>query len=281
MDDIDRFLEEDIGSGDITTETFVPDVDGRAVITCEDETVVAGLEEAAEVFRRLGVSARPLTDDGTRVPRGTAVMELSGPERGITTAERTALNIMMRMSGIATMVNDATLKLRKHNDRVMVAGTRKTTPGFRKFEKKAIVLGGGDPHRFGLYDMVLVKDNHIEAAGGIENVMERCLDLPYGMKVEVEVENAHDAEVAAKCGADIIMLDNRSPEEAKALYALIKDIDENIIVEVSGRVTMDNIEDYADCADRISMGAFTHSVKACHFSLALIRNPQDGGPGRN
>ena len=128
MDDIDRFLEEDIGSGDITTETFVPDVPGRAVITCEDETVVAGLEEAAEVFKRLGVTASPEIEDGTRVPGGTAVMRLEGPERGITTAERTALNIMMRMSGIATMVSDATLRLRKHNDRVMVAGTRKTTP---------------------------------------------------------------------------------------------------------------------------------------------------------
>ena len=271
MDDIDRFLEEDIGSGDITTETFVPDVPGRAVITCEDETVVAGLEEAAEVFKRLGVTASPEIEDGTRVPGGTAVMRLEGPERGITTAERTALNIMMRMSGIATMVSDATLRLRKHNDRVMVAGTRKTTPGFRKYEKKAIVLGGGDPHRYGLYDMVLIKDNHIEAAGGIENVMERCLDLPYSMKVEVEVENAHDAEVAAKCGADIIMLDNRTPGEAKELYSLIKGIDPDIVVEVSGRVTMDNIEDYADCADRISLGAFTHSVKASHFSLALLR----------
>ena len=116
----------------------------------------------------------------------------------------------------------------------------------------------------------LIKDNHIEAAGGIENVMERCLDLPYSMKVEVEVENAHDAEVAAKCGADIIMLDNRTPEEAKELYALIKSIDPDIMVEVSGRVTMDNLGDYADCADRISMGALTHSVKAAHFSLALL-----------
>ena len=101
--------------------------------------------------------------------------------------------------------------------------------------------------------------------------MEKCLDLPYNMKVEVEVENAHDAEVAAKCGADIIMLDNRTPGEAKELYSLIKGIDPDIVVEVSGRVTMDNIEDYADCADRISLGAFTHSVKASHFSLALLR----------
>ncbi len=272
MDDIDRFLQEDIGDGDVTTEYFVPDVPGTAVITCEDRTLVAGLEEAAEVFGRLGVVSELLVKDGTWVPGGTEVMRLRGPEKGITTAERTALNILMRMSGIATAVGNATEILRKHNDHVMVAGTRKTTPGFRRFEKKAIILGGGDPHRYGLYDMVLIKDNHIEAMGGIENVMERCLDLPYSMKVEVEVENAHDAEVAAKCGADIIMLDNRSPEEARELYRLIKDIDPNIMVEVSGRVTMDNIGDYADCADRISMGALTHSVKASHFSLALERN---------
>ena len=270
MDDIDRFLEEDIRSGDITTQMFVPDREGRAQIVCEDETVVAGLEEAADVFSRLGVKAVAEVKDGDRVPGGTVVMTMTGPERGIVTAERTALNIMMRMSGIATMVGVATAILRKHNDRVMVAGTRKTTPGFRKYEKKAIILGGGDPHRYGLDDLVLIKDNHIEAAGGIENVMERCLDLPYSMKVEVEVENLHDAEVAAKCGADIIMLDNRTPEEAKQMYALIKSIDPDIMVEVSGRVTMDNIGDYADCADRISMGALTHSVKAAHFSLALL-----------
>lgn len=269
MDEIDRFLEEDIGSGDVTTLMFVPDTDGRAIISCEDDAVVAGLEEAEYTFSKLGVVARGLVDDGSFVKRGTDVMELTGPERGITTAERTALNIMMRMSGIATMVHEATEKCRPFSDTVKIAGTRKTTPGFRKFEKKAIVLGGGDPHRFGLYDMVLIKDNHIAAAGGIENIMERTLDLEYNMKVEVEVENAYDAEVAAKCGADIIMLDNRTPEEAKELYSLIKSIDPDIMVEVSGRVTMDNVSDYATCADRISMGCITHSVKAIHFSLSM------------
>lgn len=271
MDDIDRFLREDIGSGDVTTEAFVPDIPGHAVVVCEDETVVAGLEEAVEVFRRSGVVAKALVDDGAKIPGGTVVMEVDGSERGITTAERTALNIMMRMSGIATMVDEATMRLRERNGHVMVAGTRKTTPGFRRFEKKAIALGGGDPHRNGLYDLVLVKDNHIEAAGGIENIMERCLDLPYGMKVEVEVENMHDAEVAAKCGADIIMLDNRTPEEALALYRRIKEIDSGIMVEVSGRITMENVADYADCADRISMGCITHSVRSSHFSLRLER----------
>lgn len=272
MDDIDRFLAEDIRTGDITTETFVPDVPGRAVILCEDETVLAGLEEAVEVFGRLGAVAKALAEDGARVPGGTVVMEIEGSERAITTAERTALNIMMRMSGIATMVDRATMRLRERNDHVMVAGTRKTTPGFRRFEKKAIALGGGDPHRYGLDDLVLIKDNHIEAAGGIENIMERCLDLPYDMKVEVEVENMRDAEIAAKCGADIIMLDNRTPEEALALYKRIKEIDPGIMVEVSGRVTMDTIADYAECADRISMGCITHSVISSHFSLRLIRS---------
>lgn len=269
QDDFDRFLAEDIGSGDITTATFVPDIDGSAVITCEDDAVVSGLEEATAIFSKLGVKAEQLVDDGTRVCAGTQIMKLIGPLRGITTAERTALNMMMRMSGISTAVYDATMLCRKHDANVKIAGTRKTTPGFRKYEKKAIVLGGGDPHRFGLDDLVLVKDNHIQALGGIEAVMEKTLDLPYSMGVEVEVETLHDAEVAAKCGADIIMMDNRTPEEAAEIYRLVKSINPDIMVEASGRITIDNVADYARVADRISMGSITHSVKAIHFSLSV------------
>ena len=269
QDDFDRFLAEDIGNGDITTATFVPDIDGSAVITCEDDAVVSGLEEATVIFSKLGVKAEQLVDDGTRVCAGTQIMKLIGPLRGITTAERTALNMMMRMSGISTAVYDATMLCRKHDANVKIAGTRKTTPGFRKYEKKAIVLGGGDPHRFGLDDLVLVKDNHIQALGGIEAVMEKTLDLPYSMGVEVEVETLHDAEVAAKCGADIIMMDNRTPEEAAEIYRLVKSINPDIMVEASGRITIDNVADYARVADRISMGSITHSVKAIHFSLSV------------
>lgn len=269
QDDFDRFLAEDIGSGDITTATFVPDIDGSAAITCEDDAVVSGLEEATVIFSKLGVKAEQLVDDGTRVCAGTQIMNLIGPLRGITTAERTALNMMMRMSGISTAVYDATMLCRKHDANVKIAGTRKTTPGFRKYEKKAIVLGGGDPHRFGLDDLVLVKDNHIQALGGIEAVMEKTLDLPYNMGVEVEVETLHDAEVAAKCGADIIMMDNRTPEEAAEIYRLVKSINPDIMVEASGRITIDNVADYARVADRISMGSITHSVKAIHFSLSV------------
>ena len=183
MDDIDRFLEEDIGTGDVTTQLFVPDRNGHAIITCEDDAVVAGLEEAEEVFSRLGVSARRVVEDGTYVRPGTKVMEIDGPLRNMTTAERTALNIMMRMSGIATMVHDATEVCRRISPTVMISGTRKTTPGFRRFEKKAIALGGGEPHRFGLYDMILVKDNHIAAAGGLENIMRKVRDLDTDIKV--------------------------------------------------------------------------------------------------
>ena len=269
QDDFDRFLAEDIGNGDITTATFVPDIDGSAVITCEDDAVVSGLEEATVIFSKLGVKAEQLVDDGTRVCAGTQIMKLIGPLRGITTAERTALNMMMRMSGISTAVYDATMLCRKHDANVKIAGTRKTTPGFRKYEKKAIVLGGGDPHRFGLDDLVLVKDNHIQALGGIEAVMEKTLDLPYSIGVEVEVETLHDAEVAAKCGADIIMMDNRTPEEAAEIYRLVKSINPDIMVEASGRITIDNVADYARVADRISMGSITHSVKAIHFSLSV------------
>ncbi len=269
QDDFDRFLAEDIGSGDITTATFVPDIDGSAVITCEDDAVVSGLKEATVIFSKLCVKAEQLVDDGTRVCAGTQIMKLIGPLRGITTAERTALNMMMRMSGISTAVYDATMLCRKHDANVKIAGTRKTTPGFRKYEKKAIVLGGGDPHRFGLDDLVLVKDNHIQALGGIEAVMEKTLDLPYNMGVEVEVETLHDAEVAAKCGADIIMMDNRTPEEAAEIYRLVKSINPDIMVEASGRITIDNVADYARVADRISMGSITHSVKAIHFSLSV------------
>ncbi len=269
-DDIDRFLREDIGTGDITTSMFVPDIAGQAVIRCEQDAVVAGLEEASEIFSRMGVRSESLIGDGDRVKADTEVMRVSGPLRSILTCERTALNMMMRMSGIATMVSDATAICRRKSQTVKVAGTRKTTPGFRRYEKKAIVLGGGDPHRYGLYDLILIKDNHIKAVGGVMNAMEIAMDAPYNMKVEIEVENETDAAIAARCGADIIMMDNRSPEEAERIYNVVKSIDPGIMVEASGRITLDNISDYADRADRISMGAVTHSVKAVHFSLDIL-----------
>ena len=268
-DDIGRFLEEDIGSGDITSELFVPDTPGTGRITVQDDAVLAGLEEAAEVFSRFDVKAEPLRHDGEHVSKNDIVMELSGSLRGITTAERTALNIMMRMTGIATMTARAMDTVRENGGRAVISGTRKTTPGFRKFEKKAIAMGGGEPHRMGLYDMVLIKDNHIKASGGVDAAMAKLKGLPDGMKVEIEVENAEDAAAAARWHPDMIMLDNRTPGQALALQRVIRDFDPDVTIEVSGRIDMDNLRDYALCGDRISMGCLTHSVKAVHFSLNL------------
>ena len=273
MNDLQRFLDEDIGSGDITTEIFVPEGDGTATITCEDDAVVAGLEEAAEIFSLLGVKSKLFVKDGQRVKKGTMVMEISGSKKSILTAERTALNMMMQMSGVATITNKILEGCKKINPNIIIAGTRKTTPGFRKYEKKAIELGGGWPHRFGLYDAVLIKDNHITAAGGVKEAMKFAKNVPSGIKVEIEVENITDAIAAAECNPDIIMIDNCSPEETEKLRDAIKKVNPRILVEISGRITIKNVKTYSSFADIISLGALTHSVKAIHFSLNYeIRN---------
>jgi len=268
MDDLRRFLEEDIGSGDITTELFVPDVQGSAEIVCEEDAIIAGLEEAVQIFEIFSVKTELLIKDGSKIKKGTKIVKISGPVKGILTAERTALNIIMRMSGIATATRDILDDCRTVNENIVIAGTRKTTPGFRKFEKKAIVLGGGHPHRSGLYDMILIKDNHIQAAGGVVKAMDIAKNT--SERVEIEVENINDAAIAAEMGADIIMIDNSSLKETKVMYDKIKSINPGILVEISGGITEKTAKDYALYADIISIGALTHSVKAVHFSLDLL-----------
>jgi nicotinate-nucleotide pyrophosphorylase (carboxylating) len=212
------------------------------------------------------VTCEPYVNDGDRVKKGAVVMSISGPLRNIITIERTALNIMMRMSGIATATNDVLAVCKKVNKNIRIAGTRKTTPGFRMFEKKAIILGGGDPHRYGLGDMILVKDNHIRAAGGMKNVVELLKVAPLSKKIEIEVENIDDAVTAARGGADIIMIDNSSPAKAREIADAVRKVND-ITIEVSGNITMENAPEYAKFADVISMGSLTHSVRAIHFSL--------------
>ncbi len=265
--DLKPFLYEDVGSGDITTETFVPDISGKACIICEEDAVLAGLEEAAKIFGLLGVSSVKMAADGERVSAGTKVLVLEGPLRGILTGERVALNFLMRMSGIATETDSIVRVIREKDQDIMIAGTRKTTPGFRYFEKKAIVLGGGTPHRSGLYDMVLVKDNHILACGGLGKALELIDLLPDGIKIEIEVESIEDGVLAAKKGADIIMADHMSPADTKELRERAKAINKDVIIEASGNITAKNIADFAGCADMVSLGSLTHSPKAVHFSL--------------
>ena len=268
--DLRPFLDEDVGAGDITTDALIHNVKGKAVIICEEDAVLAGLEEAAEIFRLMGVSPDFQVKDGQQVRKGSKIMTVEGPLSGIITAERTALNFLMKMSGIATETRSLVTMMRKKDKHVKIAGTRKTTPGFREFEKKAIVLGGGWPHRAGLYDMVLIKDNHIAACGGVEKAMTLIKKVPKNVVVEIEVSNINDAVIAAKMGANIIMADHMSPEETKELMTAVKKIDSNIQVEASGNITRDNLMDYAGCADIISIGAITHSSRAVHFSLDII-----------
>ena len=267
---IAAFLAEDVRTGDITTELTTPDARGRATIHCEESAVVAGLRYAGMVFELMGVDYELIAEDGSRVEEGQEVMRLEGPLRGIMSCERTALNIIMRMSGIATATAAVLESCRARNPKIRIAGTRKTTPGFRYFEKAAIAMGGGEPHRFALDDMMLIKDNHIKAAGGVAEAMEASLDAPYSMKVEIEVDTVEDAMTAAKMGADIIMVDNRTPEETARFRDAIKAINEDIIVEASGGITAENAPEYSSSADMISMGSLTHSVRAVQFSLDII-----------
>ena len=267
--DLRPFLDEDIGPGDITTDIFVPDVRGKACVICEEDAVVAGSAEAAEIFGLLGVSSEQLAADGEKVRAGEKIMILEGPLRGILTGERVALNFLMRMSGIATETDSIVRKVSEKDPDLKIAGTRKTTPGFRSFEKKAIALGGGWPHRNGLYDMVLVKDNHILACGGVGNALDHIQDVPEGMAVEIEVTNIGDGILAAKMGADIIMADHMSPRDTKELRERAKAVNTDVLIEASGNITKENVIGYAGCADIVSLGSLTHSSRAIHFSLDI------------
>ena len=271
--DLRPYLEEDVGEGDVTSRVFLPELDAEAVITCEQDSVVAGLEEAAAIFAILDAKAVPLVRDGDRVKAGTEVMRITGSMRSLMTAERTALNFMMRMSGIATLTRTLQDKVDAVAPGTRVAATRKTTPGFRYFEKKAVALGGGWTHRWGLDDMVMVKDNHIAAAGGMEAIAERMKDVPPGIRVEIEVLDLEEGKAAARAGADIVMGDHFSPADVKALREELRKINPDILVEASGNITSANVADYAGCADIVSLGELTHSPRAVHFSMDVVPSP--------
>ncbi len=269
MKAIESYLREDIGFGDITTHALIGDEFGAAVIRANEPCVLAGLEEAVEVFRTLGLKASTNARDGEKIAKGKDVLKLEGQLRRILSGERVALNFLMRMSGIATLTNEITEACRKENPDVRIAATRKTTPGFRYYEKKAVSLGGGDPHRFRLDDAILIKENHIQVVGTVAEAIRRAKKASFTKKIEIEVTNLHQAEEAARGGADIVMLDNMSPEKASESYRLIKSIDRRIIVEASGGIDAQNAPQYARSADVISLGCLTHSPRAVQFSLDI------------
>jgi nicotinate-nucleotide pyrophosphorylase (carboxylating) len=234
--------------------------------------VAAGIEETEIFMESLGLRVKAKVADGDEIRSGTAILKISGNARAILSAERTILNLLSRMSGIATETRRLTEKLRKANLTVKVAATRKTAPGLLYFDKKAVLVGGGDPHRLRLDDMILLKDNHVAIAGSIENAVKKAKAASVSRKIEAEVTSAAEALKAAEAGADIVMLDNFSPKQVREAVEGLKKAGffGKVLLEISGGITEQNLLEYAsEQVDVISMGALTHSVKALDISLEV------------
>ncbi len=271
---IQRALAEDIGSGDVTTEAICePDQMGRAVIRTKEPCVVAGVAVAHIVFETLDgqIEFTPHVRDGERLSAHQAVAEISGRLRAILMGERTALNFLQRLSGIATTTARYVEAVKDFS--VKILDTRKTAPGLRILDKYAVRVGGGQNHRMGLFDGVLIKTNHIRAAGGIAKAVERVRrSAPTTLKIEVEVKDLTELQEALEAGADIIMLDNMSLEEMRRAATMVKSAGgRGPMLEASGGVTLENVREIAATGvDFISVGALTHSVKAIDMHLEVL-----------
>jgi nicotinate-nucleotide pyrophosphorylase (carboxylating) len=263
-------LAEDVGIGDITTFLVVDsEITARAEIMARQDMVVAGMEAAHRTFEQVDASIKfdRMVNDGDVIDSGVIMARVSGPAGSILTAERVALNFLMRLSGVATLTARFVGMVRAHN--VKIVDTRKTTPGMRALEKAAVRAGGGGNHRFGLFDGVLIKDNHIAAAGSITQAVTRAkAGAPHTIKVEVEVEDLQELEEAIEAGADAVLLDNMAPAEMRKAVTIAKG---RVLLEASGGVTLDTVEQAAASGvDIISIGALTHSAPAVDISLNFI-----------
>ena len=268
---IDLAFAEDIGDGDHTTLCCIPeDAMGKSHLLIKENGILAGVEVAKRVFNRFDpdLKVEVLIEDGTPVKVGDIAMIVSGKVRSLLQTERLMLNIMQRMSGIATVTNKYVERLKGTHTRVL--DTRKTTPGLRMLEKQAVKIGGGVNHRIGLFDMILLKDNHVDFSGGIKNAIDRChaylKEKGLDLKIEIEVRNFDELQqVLDHGGVDRIMLDNFSVEDTKRAVELIGGKYET---ESSGGITIDTLRDYAEAGvDFISVGALTHSVKGLDMSF--------------
>ncbi len=272
---LSKLLAEDLGQGDVTTAAVVPsECTAEAEVIAKAEGIVAGVEEVTVLAEALGLQVEVEVADAEQVKTGQVIMTLCGDAATILTVERTLLNLLSRMSGIATATRTLTEKIRKAKLKTRIAATRKSAPGLLYFDKKAIVVGGGDAHRLHLDDMILIKDNHIAVAGSLENAIKSAKkNASFSKKIEVEVTNAADALKAAKLGADIVMLDNFSPVLIKQAVVLLKKEGFGaVLLEASGGITSENLLEYASAGvDLISLGELTHSVKALDISLEILK----------
>jgi len=271
-----EYLREDVGFGDITSNSIIPtSLHIEAVITINSDGVVAGVRESSYMFQVAGIDVVDQVDDGVQAHNGQEILRVRGAARSILTVERTALNILMRMSGIASLTHRLVEEARSVNPKIRIACTRKTTPGFRIFEKRAVELGGGDTHRLRLDDAILIKSNHIAAVGGVEEAIKRAkLNASFTKKIEVEVTSLDQAVKAAKLEPDILMLDNMSPHEVEEVTKRLREMGlrDKLLVEVSGGVTPDTLKTYAKTeVDIISMGMLTHSAKALNINLKITK----------
>lgn len=273
--EIIKMVYQDIGFEDLTSNAVInPDTHIRAQIISREDGVLSGVDLARTIFEEFSIKSTVKLFDGENVGPDNVVMEIEGEARTILSVERTVLNIIMRMSGISTITAKLIDDVREVNKDIIVAGTRKTTPGLQFLEKQAIRVGGGDTHRYRLDDCILIKDNHVALVGSVKTAVEKAKQyVSFTKKVEVEVESTGDALEAAIAGADIILLDNMNPNEVrKVLKALEKkDIREKVLIEVSGGINPNNIVEYAETgADVISTGFITHSARSLDMTLEIL-----------
>jgi nicotinate-nucleotide pyrophosphorylase (carboxylating) len=269
-----RLLAEDLGQGDVTTTAVLPDeCTAEAQVIAKADGVVAGIEEAAILMEDVGLEATLKVSDGGKIRKGQILMEVFGDAATMLAVERTMLNLLSRMSGIATATAALTEKIRKAKLKTRIAATRKSAPGLLYFDKKAVVLGGGDAHRLHLDDLVLIKDNHLALVGSMQEALNRAKqNASFTKKIEVEVTKPVDALKAAELGADIVLLDNFSPAQVGEAVDLLKKAGflGKVLLEASGGITADNVLEFASAGvDLISLGELTHSVKALDISLEI------------
>jgi nicotinate-nucleotide pyrophosphorylase (carboxylating) len=269
---IGAFLAEDLGRGDITTQsTVVRNARARGRFLAKEKMVVAGLEAAEAVFSTLDSQQQieAFASDGDEVENGKVIARTSGFADVLLAGERVALNLLQRLSGIATLTRQYVRAV--EGTRAQIVDTRKTTPGLRMLEKYAVLSGGGRNHRFGLDDGVLIKDNHIALAGGVASAVERARErVGHLHKIEVEVSNERDLREALAHGADIILLDNLSPEETARMVTLARELAPQVALESSGGITLENVRAYAETGvDLVSIGALTHSARAMDISFKI------------
>ena len=273
---IRKFLEEDVGQGDITTALAVSSgTIVEAEVVAKEAGVIAGIEEALTFLESLKLQAEALVTDGARIEEKTTIMKIVGDARTLLSTERTLLNLLTRMSGIATATNRLIKKVRGAGYKTRIACTRKVAPGLLYFDKRAVMLGGGDTHRLHMDDLVLIKDNHLAIIGNVADAVKKVRNaVSFSKKIEVEVTDVKEALVAAKAGADIVMFDNFSPQQVKEAVALLEreGFRNKVLIEASGRITERNILEYAATGvDILSLGELTDSVKALDMSLEVVK----------